>query len=188
MKGMSRMNANNEGITNFLKQFTPLVHKSLQRLNIRPQHMDYEDYYQELQIKLLDILEKFKCDTTDPEEKNCKFTAYAGQGLYWHGVDLLRKKNNHSLGTIESDKIQWLVDQESSDSESLESALHTNDFFRLAKKRLSIEDFTLLLELAEGKYTMDELAKKHGVVRATIYQRKEKIQTRLEDIKSCLID
>ena len=182
------MNADNEGLTNFLKQFTPLVHKSLQRLNIRPQHMDYEDYFQELQIKLLEILQNFKIESTDREAVNAMFTAYAGKGLYWHGLDLLRKKNNHSLGTIESEKIQWLVDQESSDSESLEFDLHTNDFFRLAKKRLSTENYTLLLELAEGKYTMDELARKHGVVRATIYQRKDKIQARLEDIKSCLID
>lgn len=182
------MDLENEGISNFLKQFTPLIHKSVQGLNIRPYHMDYDDYYQELQIKLLEILKNFKNDTSDPEEKKCKFVAYASQGLYWHGVDLLRKKNNHSLGTMESETMQWLVDQELSDCDSLESDLSTDEFFRLAKKRLSTEDFSLLLELAEGKHTMDELAKKHGVVRATIYQRKERIQTRLADIKDCLMD
>lgn len=150
--------------------------------------MDYEDYYQELQIKLLDILEKFKSDTSDSDEKNCKFTAYAGRGLYWHGVDLLRKKKNHSLETTESEKIQWLADQDLIECESIDSNLYTDDFFRLAKRRLSPEDFTLLIQLAEGKHTMSELAEKHGIVRATVYQRKERIQNRLADIKDCLKD
>lgn len=182
------MTSNNEGTINFLKKFKPLIHKCLQQMNIPPQHMDYEDYYQELQIKLLDILAKFKSDTSDVEEKNNKFTAYAGRGLYWHGVDLLRKKQNHSLETTESDKIEYLRNQESSESDDLETDLYTDDFFRLAKKRLSPEDFTLLIQLAEGKHTMSELAEKHGIVRATVYQRKERIQNRLADIKDCLKD
>ena len=45
-------------LNDFLLQFQPLVYKTLNRLNIRSTHMDYDDYFQELQIHLLKIREK----------------------------------------------------------------------------------------------------------------------------------
>lgn len=172
----------------FLDQFKPLIHRTLQKINITPQHMDYEDYYQELQIKLLEILQKFKNDTIDINEKNSKFTAYAGQGLYWHAIDLSRMKNNHSLNTIESDKIQWLAEQDSTEYESKEANIYTDDFFYLARERLTEKDYQLLIQLAENRYTMQELADEYGVVRATVYHWKNKIKMRLQDLQDCLLN
>ncbi|MDN6161565.1 MAG: hypothetical protein L0I79_02225 [Atopostipes sp.] len=176
------------GIPAFLTQFKPLIHKTLNRLNIFSNNMDYEDYYQELQIKLIDILKLFQNDSVDLEEKNAKFLAYAGQGLYWHGLDLIRNKEGNSLGTIESNSLEYLVDgQFSSDSVS-ERSLNIKEFFDLAEKRLSKKDFDFLLQLAEGRQTMEELAKDYGVTRATLYQWKKRIKFRLVDIKDCLTD
>lgn len=177
-----------EGTSNFLKTFKPLIHKVLNQLNIRQSHMNYEDYYQELQIKLIDILKFFKNDSLDLDEKNCKFVAYAKQGLYWEGLDLLRKDNRRPKKASGSRPIEWLEDRKAVNFDSFDLNLYTEDFFRLAKKRLSSKDFLLLLQLADGQYTMQELADEYGVVRDTIYQWKNRIQERLEDIKDCLKD
>lgn len=177
-----------DGITIFLKTFKPLIHKVLNQLNIHQNHIDYEDYYQELQIKLIEILRNFKNDSTDIEEKNCKFIAYASKGLYWEGLDLLKKKSKEPEKIGESRPIEWLSDREAVNFDSFNLNLYTEDFFRLAKKRLDSKDFLLLLQLADGQYTMQELADEYGVVRDTIYQWKNRIKLRLEDIKDCLKD
>lgn len=177
-----------EGAAAFLKQFNPLIHKTLQRLNMTQMQMDYEDYHQELQIKLIEILMVFKNDSGDLEEKNAKFVAYAGQGLYWHGLDLLQKKKHQAFERPDSESIEYLADYQTLDLESFEVDLYMEDFFRLAKKRLSEKDYSLLLQLASGQYTMQELATEYDVARDTIYQWKNKIQARLQDLKDCLID
>lgn len=177
-----------EGMTSFFKQFKPLLHKTLNRLSIFSNNMDYEDYYQELQIKLVDILKHFQNDSVDLEEKNSKFVAYAGQGLYWHGLDLIRNKEGNSLGTIESKSLEYLVDGQLFSNSITEGSLNIREFFDLAKKRLSSKDFDFLLQLADGQQTMEELAKDYGVTRATLYQWKKRITFRLVDIKDCLTD
>ena len=40
-------------INQLLIEFKPLIHKTLQRLNIYFSHMDYDDFFQELQLKLV---------------------------------------------------------------------------------------------------------------------------------------
>lgn len=182
------MDMESEGTNNFLKTFEPLIHKVLNQLNIRQNHMNYEDYYQELQIKLVDILKVFKNDSVDLDEKNCKFIAYARQGLYWEGLDLLRKSNREAKKIGESRPIEWLEDRNAVNFNSFNLNIYTEDFFRLAKRRLSSKDFLLLLQLADGQYTMQELADEYGVVRDTIYEWKNRIRDRLKDIKDCLED
>lgn len=170
----------------FLKEFEPLVHKSLSKLNISQRDRDYDDFFQELQIKLLKIIEKFECDSPDIDEKRYKFVFYAGQGLYWHGLELLRIRNNRHFDLIENDQLEWFAHQDISDDEALTSTLQTEEFFELAKERLSDKEYSLLLKLAEGSYTMQELADAYEVSRTTIYKWRDKIQTRLQDIRDCL--
>lgn len=179
---------NFDGATCFLKQFQLLIHKVLHRLNMHQGQMDYEDYYQELQIKLIDILKGFENDSPDLEEKNAKFTAYASQGLYWHGLDLLRNKNKNSFLTTESASFDYMLDGDTQSVDSLKSTLNTEDFFRLAKKRLSEKDYIFLLQIAHGQQTMEELAVDYGVAKDTVYQWKNRLKERLDGIKDCIID
>lgn len=54
----------------FLIDFNPLIHKVLQRLHIKKTHMDYEDYFQELQIHLLKIRNRYKVNQRDTDEES----------------------------------------------------------------------------------------------------------------------
>lgn len=179
---------NFDGVEIFLKQFRPLIYKTLSRLNIFSRQMDYEDYFQELQIKLIDLLAHFKNDSGDWEEMNAKFIAYAGQGLYWYGLDLIRNKSKNSLKTMEASSLEIVLDGDYQSIDDLESSLFTEDFLRLAKRRLSVRDFDFLLRLIKSQSTMQELADDYGVARDTLYQWKKRLRMRLVDIKDCIQD
>ena len=45
-----------------LSQFEPLLFKTLSRVNMRRIHADYDDYLQELRLKLLTLADKFDGD------------------------------------------------------------------------------------------------------------------------------
>lgn len=182
------MTIDSEGTLNFLEQFEPLIHKTLTVLNISQSQNDYEDFFQEFQIKLLEISQKFQSDVEDRDVQRYQFVAFAGRGLYWHGLSLLRKKKQQPFQPIEMEQIEWWSDQEPTEATLPEETLETKEFLEGAKQRLSEKDYQFMLQLIEGKYTMQEMANDYGVSRTTIYKWKERIQTRLLDLKKCLTD
>lgn len=170
-------------------EFEPLVHKTIHRLNIHQHHMDYEDYFQELQIQLINIFRSFDGNPFESETERYKFTAYAGRGLYWHGINLLKQAKYDPPLTIEDEKLNWLSQQQAEEDNLLSnpSTIHIQEFLQAAKKRLSKEDFELMGFIVEDKHTVQELADLLGTSRDTIYRRKGRIRERLSDIKDCLI-
>lgn len=63
-----------------LVQFEPLLFKTLGRLNIRRVNADYDDFLQELRLKLLTISDKFDGDPY--KEDVFRFLGFAKQSLY----------------------------------------------------------------------------------------------------------
>lgn len=183
------MTFDSEGTNKFLKQFEPLIHKTLNTLNISQTQSDYDDFFQEFQIHLLNLSQKFQPDVSNQEIQRYKFVAYAKQGLYWHGISLLRQQNQEPFQPLEMEQIEWWADNEgSSDALPQEETLQTMEFMEEAKGRLSEKEYQFLLQIVEERYTMKEIAAAYGVSRTTIYKWKEKIQKRLQDLKDCLTD
>ena len=180
------MKQNSEYLEKLLIQFQALIHKTMNRLNLRQHDMDYDDLTQELQLHLLTIFESFQGDPLRSEADRYKFTAYAGRGLYWHGLNLLRQNKMNPVHISDNEEMDWLIEQEGDSDKETQTNIYIEDFLKQAQGRLSEEDYSLLLHIVEGKYTMDELAGLMGVSRDTIYQRKKKIQQRLLNIKDCL--
>lgn len=177
-----------ERLNQLLIQFEALVHKTMVRLNIQQHNMFYEDFTQELQLQLIEIYHSFEGNPLELEIDRYKFTAYAGQGLYWHGLNLLRQDNLDTVHTPKEEQLDWLLEQEANPNQKSTTTLYIEDFLAQAKSRLSDEDYLLLLYLVDGKYTLNELAKLLAVSRDTLYQRRKKIQTRLQDLKGCLMN
>src|SRR5699024_8968834 len=175
-------------INQLLKDFKPLIHKTMQRLNIHSNHMDYDDFYQELQIKLISIYKSFNGDPLNVTTDSYRFTSYASTGLYWHGLNLLRKENHVTLQLTENEQIDWLAYEEDASNSMFKSDLFIEDFLKQVKSRLTDQEYLLLLYIVEGKYTVLELAELLNVSRDTIYQRKNKIQKRLHGLKECLMN
>lgn len=178
------MNKESECLHQILIQFEALVHKTMNRLNISQNNMHYEDFTQELQIQLIEIFQSFDGNPLESEIDCYKFIAYAGQGLYWHGLNLLRQGNLEMIYPTDEEQIDWFIEG----VKDTQNNLYINDFLQQAKPRLSEEDYLLVLYMCEGKYTVLELANLMGVSRTTIYQRRKRIQLRLQDLKECLID
>src|SRR5690625_2553586 len=155
----------------------------MNRLNILQNNIHYEDFTQELQIQLIDIYQSFEGSPLASEIDRYKFTAYAGQGVYWHGLNLLRQDTLETSNPTDEAEIDWLMEEEEHSY-----SLYIEDFLKQARRRLTVEDYLLVLYMSEGKYSMNELANLMGVSRDTIYQRKKRIQLRLQDLKECLIN
>ena len=98
------MDAESINVSKLLIEFKPLIYKTLSRLRIHPHHMNFDDFFQELQIKLVEIYQGFEGDPLRVEADRYKFTAYAGNGLYWRGIDLFKKKSFSSLPVVEDMK------------------------------------------------------------------------------------
>ena len=148
--------------------------------------MDYEDYLQEFRIHLIDIRYMFDGDPLASDEERYKFTVYADNGLYWHGLNLLKQNKPEILHTTDEDQLDWIIHKKSDLENLLNTNLHIQDFLSEARKRLSYQDYLLLMFIAEGSHSVVDIAEFLGLAPSTIYQHKKKIQKRLEDIKGCL--
>ena len=163
-----------------LAQFEPLVHKTLARLFISPRHVSYEDYAQELRLKLLEIEAGF--DGKALGEDRMRFVAFAGRGLYWFLISLLRKEKK--AVSVSFDDIEAAIECEVPvESSRLELVL----FLEEARRRLDAGEFELFQLLMHGEWTVTEIARFYGVQRKAIYRRKKKLVDKLSDLKDLLI-
>lgn|SRR5699024_4465229 len=170
-----------------LTEFKPLIYRVLQDLNISKYHMDFEDYFQELQIQLLTIKSSFEGDIFNSDVDRFKFTAYARKGLYWYGLNLIRVSKSKLFIPTESTDLEWVFNNNNPPPLINESTIYIDEFLRLAKKRLTEEEYLLLLYLSEENHTVNDIAEILGVSRDTIYKRKRHIQLKLHNIKECLM-
>lgn len=165
-----------------LKQFEPLLHKTLHRLNIFQGHWHYEDYLQELRLKLLTIDEAF--DGKPLKGDGIRFAAYAGKGLYWHLVNLLRSENQQQEILVED--ISLLSDTKGMLAPLQAGSYALSTFIEGVKQRLDKEELALFYVLADGSYSIHEIAASYGVSRKTIYERKKKLVEKIEELKVLL--
>src|SRR5699024_8270298 len=115
---------NDEYLDDLLKQFKPLIHKTMNRMKIFQNHMDYDDFIQELQIQLIEILHRFDGDPLASDEDRFKFTAYASNGLYWHGLNLLKKNAPELIHAEDEHQMDWVIYENSDLMQTLNSNLH----------------------------------------------------------------
>ncbi|MFC6261040.1 helix-turn-helix domain-containing protein [Levilactobacillus fujinensis] len=155
-----------------------MLYGVLKKLNLKPGHPDYEDYFQEARVLFPDIYHAFP---EDPEEKPHQFLAYAQQKLYWTLMDQRRhdfRDNSH---------------QESGDGDTLLSGLPDDDDVLAAIGLADYRKYLLKLIGASGKagewhflvgtlvdqLTVDEIAAKHQVSRNTVYRWRRLLTQRL---------
>ena len=182
------MTYSSEEIESLLNMYTPLLHKTMQRLNIRTNHMDYDDFFQEFQIKLLTLLKEFDGTPLLLDSDRFRFTSYAQKGLYWHGLNLIRKKTSPTTSLEEYTQNDSTLQELNGYTHESDTTLFVQEFMKEAVKRLSKHEVVLLHYLVENTYSISELCQRMNVSRDTIYQRKNKIKEKLEGLKECLIN
>lgn len=177
---------NDKYLNTLLKEFEPLIHKVLIRIKVFPNNMNYEDFFQEFSIHLINIRNMFDGDPLASNDDRYKFTAYADNGLYWHGLNLLRKNDPESFYAVDENQLDYFIYEKSDLVNLLNTDLHIQDFLNQARKRLTYEDYLLLMFIVENNHSVEEIAQFLEITPSTIYQRKKRIQKRLEGIKGYL--
>lgn len=163
-----------------LQEFMPLIYKVLYQLSIFQSHYYFEDYVQELSLKLLQLAKRFKGDMLKDSDCRYQFVAYAQKGLYWFGLDLLKKQDKCHSQDIDQVSIKELP----SINPSFEANLQISQFFAEAKSRLSAFEFNLLQLLSQ--YPVSDIADKLSLSRQAIYEKRKKIQNKLATLKPLL--
>lgn len=164
-----------------IRQYQPLIHKVLHQLHIRKSHCQYEDYHQELNIKLIEAAQIFQGSPLLAENQP-RFIGLAYKLLYWRLIDLIRKAQC-GPDTV---SYEQLADYEISGrppAPAAESSLAIQTFIALAQAKLSTEEFGFMLVVIADQHTVTGLSELFGVSRATIYNWKAKLEQKLADLK-----
>lgn len=172
----------NDNFEKLLDQYSPLLHGTLRDLYIYADDNNYEDYLQELRVKLITIASKFEGDPIDKDKY--RFTSYAKQGLKWFMIDMLRKAKNISNEISLADITFVSGEDVSTLLEETRDSLY--QFLTEVEDRLNKKELTLFWAILSEHYTLSELSKHFKVSRKTISLRKRKLLDKLKPLKDIL--
>lgn len=167
-----------------LHQYQPLLHKILHQFQISKYHANYDDYLQELKIKLLELHHKFDGDALSAEDTP-RFVHLAKRALYWRMLDLLRQEARRPDTTAFENIGEHLL-ADAAFAQSRGSSLAIETFLSQARAVLTAEEFTFLMFLIGREMTLAELAEIYDVTRQTIHNWQRNLQHKLADYKDLL--
>lgn len=156
-----------------LEQFEPLIHKSLSQMNVKPHYRDYDDFAQELRLKLLDVYQRF--DGQALEEDRYRFIAYAGQALRWTVANLLRKQQDlaEPRGQMNATQLGELHTQSQSHTD-IKNQYNLPSFLTEAYPLLSYEEQLALDCCMDGEFSALDIA---GILGCSLGKLKNTYQT-----------
>lgn len=169
-----------------LQQYQALVHKVLHHFQISRYHYLYDDYHQELQIKLLEVAQQFDGNPF-LEADQPRFIYMAKKAMQWRLIDIFRKEQR-APATAELEKVEHQALLDESDLLTFEGNVAMAEFFDEARDLLDNEEYSLILDLVKGERNTNQLAAFYGVSRQTIYGRKKKIGGKLMSLKGTLLE
>ncbi|WP_423188953.1 sigma-70 family RNA polymerase sigma factor [Alkalibacterium sp. f15] len=160
-----------------------LVYGVLKACHVSYNHPDYEDYLQVGRLKLVEAYENYPNDLNE-EEAYYRFTGFAYQRVRWGILDELRKaaKQRERESALPDDSI--LENQlmgYTSDDDVLFLGLFQSMLVCLTEQEQAYLIDAVMLELS-----VQDIARKYGVSRNTVYQWKHKIGEKLIHFKNDL--
>ena len=155
-----------------VEMYSSVIHHILHHHGVFSHHQNYDDYFNELYIKLLDLADKFQGDALDDAERG-HFVAYAERQLW----QLLKQERQRKREI----PLENLFFQRSGDE--VESELTRIDFLANARRVLEKEEYDFLLVVVDGNWTVSDKAKMLGMSRKTYYQKRSRIIGLLKEMK-----
>lgn len=159
-----------------VEMYSSVIHHTLHRHGVFTHHQNYDDYFNELYIKLLDLAGKFQGDALDDAERG-HFVAYAKAGLERQLWQLLK----HERQRRREIPLENLFFHQSGDE--VESELTRIDFLANARRVLEKEEYDFLLVIVDDYWTVSDKAKMLGISRKTYYQKRSRIIRDLKGMK-----
>lgn len=158
-----------------LEQYSRLIHKVLVECG-QYNKPDYEDYYQELSIKLFELAEGYEGDPLGEDADRYRFTAFAKQGLKRGLIDMLRKEKFWN-DAMTSPLSEYIFESEVGKLSIENLLVLMNDL----RRYLTSGELNLVKGIVNG-INSKELAKCFGVSRKTIAKWKGQIRQKLSEI------
>ena len=159
-----------------VEMYSSVIHHILHHHGIFLHHQNYGDYFNELYIKLLALVDKFQGDALDDTERG-HFVAYAKAGLERQLWQLLKQEHQRKREI----PLENLFIQQSGDE--VESELTRIDFLANARRVLEKEEYDFLLVVVDDHWTVSDKAKMLGMSRKTYYQKRSRIIRALKGVK-----
>lgn len=166
-------------LSRVIKQFEPLIFKTLSKFKVYPKHVNHEDYAQELRIKLLDLAKGFDGDPLYVDDDRYRFISFACNGLSWHLVNLFKKEK---AVTHVSPEILEETLEDSVNHSHYQVHMQLAEYAAYAKEVLNENEYLLYLLLMDLSFTGSEIADLLGISRSTLYEWKKSIQTKLSKL------
>lgn len=157
-------------VNELMVKYERLIHYVLNNSSIYQDRDEYDDFAQELRMKLIVLAES---SVYDPFTQDGPFTAYAKRELRYKLVALLRKQNRQTA----LDPIAW--DDKVEDAHVIPCHDEARIIDKLAimdiKKKLDARNREILRLQYEEGYTVKEIAEHLNISRAAISRRRRKI-------------
>lgn len=176
-----------------LKKFEGIPRKVLARYSHKISRADYDDYLQELRLKLWFLVKKFDGDCLGEDKP--RFISYATQGLQWKMIELLRKQSREQKRCI---CVDWQEDMDSWALENLpwrdpgmsseERERIEREYLMLASEVLSTSDWEIFQALFQKRALVTELARERGITRQAMYKRVKRIYQSLKEVLKILFE
>lgn len=161
----------------FFEQYEGVVFGVLKQLTIHPLSAYYDDLTQIGRLKLVESYEKFSEDPFDEEHRG-RFVGFAFTRIRWGIIDEIRRYNlRNQREQIWDESFDHTLSN--SDDCLLEGTLE-NEWLQEVLAPLNDKEKRLVIDLCMYNLTITAIAKKEGVSRKTIYQRRNRVKEKLQ--------
>lgn len=166
-------------------QYDALLHKVLHQegMHLGAKSRLYDDYLQELRLKLLDVARRFEGDPlSEDKEERYQFIAYARKALMWHTRNLLRvdkamreapQDDQLLIFDCDGDLVMPNVDEQ----------LSLEMFCQVAKLKLTDAEWDLFASLVMDDQLACDYAREHHISKQVVSKRKHRIKEKLQSLK-----
>lgn len=161
-----------------IKQFEPLVYQTLHSFHISSRTPDFNDFAQELRIKLIYLAERFDGKPLKISSDRYRFVAYVKLGLKWHLLNLFKKSprdilfdNDYSL---ETSPLQIKRDT------AIEN-IKLAEYHRMARTLLKDREYFVYLALVDG-LSASQIMSSLDIKKSTFYKMKKDIKKKLQPL------
>ena len=161
----------------FCTQYEGIIYKVMKDLHVPRSHAQYEDFLQNGRIKLVEAYVEKSKQANFPEG----FVGFAYRKVRWKLLDLLRKEQRHIERSAHwSDELNEVMSDVHTD---MGTALCESEWVQQIWQALDAEEQRLIYEWAFVGSSVTDIAKKFGISRKTVYERRKKIQLKLTPYK-----
>ncbi|WP_027108619.1 sigma-70 family RNA polymerase sigma factor [Lacticigenium naphthae] len=166
----------------FFAQYKGIIVSILRKRGIFSFRSDYDDYFQNGSIKLVEAYEQFPL-SFEEEAEWYQFVGYAYRKIDWYIVDCLRKDWKKSVQ--EQALPEFFEETEPTSEKSMEERILEEEWLQGLLALLTPRERNYVVDTVIEQLSASEIAKKHHVSRKTVYVWRKQVAKKLAHLQTC---